>query len=139
MSSTRLELTDQVKMTHQRTKRKSLCAFSLDELPKHFSESVTQSLGRQMITPAHAEKTSLLMEDALDQSQANLARRTSPLFDSNSPCPPTLGTLPASLTKMTNLCSTASGYSDWHVFHANRVTTFCGIAKKLLSFELSWS
>lgn len=116
----------------------SLSRFLQNESSQSFSKLVTQTLRTEIMPSAQTEECLLLLKDSFQQNKTYSARRPTSLFDSDSPSSLAVCALPASLAKTTNLCATTPGYSG-HVFHANRVATFRGAGKNLLSYENSYS
>jgi len=122
----------------QWTPGKSLSILFLKRSPQNFSKSVTQCLRREIMMPTQPTESPLLSKDLFDQNKTESPGRPTSLLYSDSPRSSTFCALSASLTKKINLCTTTLGHSGY-VFHANRVATFRGNAKKLLTFEFSYA
>ena len=127
---------DSIEQKDKLTARKFLSVFLSDESSKGFSETITQTLSAEMMALTYTDKSSLLTEDSFEQNRTNPANRSTTFLDSNSPGLAASCALSASLTKKINFATTTLGHSG-HVFHANRVATFRGIAKKLLTVDIS--
>jgi hypothetical protein len=117
---------------------KFLRIFLSEEPLKDFSKSVTQTLRSEMVLPTQTDERSLLPKDSLEQNKTRSPGRPTSSLDSNSPSPSALSALTSSSTKSKNPGTTTNRYSDRHVFHANRVATFRGAGKNLLSDEFSY-
>lgn len=125
-----------IEQENKRTTRKFLSILSLNEFSQNFSKPMTQALRRKITSPTQIGERSLLPKDAVEHNETHPPRRSATLLDSNSPGSSTFCALSASWAKKINLCTTTCGYSG-HIFHANRVATFRGSVKKLLTVDIS--